>query len=101
MAVYTVLFTPSFERKLIVPQKLKPGQNMSHPKEYTLALAENRQSIVLNGPEVHEVLILDFGEDSVVYIRHNGERKNIPEAIRSLLRPLIFPDLYKLIPPQK
>lgn len=84
-----------YQRKLFVPQIPKKNERGSNPKEYVFALADNQQSITLTGPQTKEILILDLGEDRVVYIKHNGERKNIPEAVRSLLRPLLFPDLYR------
>jgi hypothetical protein len=86
-----------YQRTLIVMQKIKPDESYALPDKYMLALAPDQQSIVMSGPNSssREVLVLALGEDNVVYIKHNGEQKNIPEAAKSLLRPILFPELYK------
>jgi cobalamin biosynthesis Co2+ chelatase CbiK len=84
----------SYQRKIIVPQKVKPGQEYSNPKEYVLNLSKNQQAVTLTGPDLKLTLPLVLGEDKVVRLRHDGEEKIVKDVARSLLRPLLFPDLY-------
>jgi len=83
-----------YERKLIVPQPIKPHQSGSYPKVYILALTKGQQAISFKGPDSTIILPFDLGDDKVVRIRHEGEPQTIQDIARSLLRPLLFPELY-------
>lgn len=78
----------SYDRKVIA------GKLNIQPSHYILKLAQNRQSITFTGPDTNIILPLDMGEDEVVRIRHDGECKTIRDVARSLLRPLIFPEMF-------
>jgi hypothetical protein len=64
-------------------------------RSYGLTLAADKQSIVLSKSEGKNlVLLLELGEDGVVSIRQDGEAKWIGDVAKSILRPLLFPELF-------
>lgn len=79
----------SYQRKIIVGT----GRSL-HPDAYDLTLAENKQSIKFQGPNIMVVLALALCEDGVVRIRYDGKCQTVPEAAQYLLRPLIFPEMF-------
>jgi len=84
-----------YKRTIFVPIKPQPHQRSTNPKEYVLALSKNQQAISITGPDEFSLrFILDLADDNVVRLKHEGEHKNIKEASRLILRPLLFPELF-------
>jgi len=83
-----------WERKLIVPRRPIPPATGANPDEYIIRLSDNKQKILVTGPQINVVLPLELGTDGVTRVHHEGELKTAEDVAKLILRPLLFPDLY-------
>jgi hypothetical protein len=85
------------EHQIIVPQIPKPPAQTSKPKYVTVKLTGDRQKIEVTGTRQSSLFLpLDFGDDGVVLIKHEGEFLQIQEVARMILKPVFFPELFAL-----
>lgn len=84
-----------YERKIVVPVRAQRAESSRNPDEYVLRLGKKHQSITLTGARgTNQTIALDLGDDEVVRPKLDGELKTIKEVARTLLRPLLFPEMY-------
>jgi hypothetical protein len=88
-----------FERRIghriIVPQPIKPPAGSSDPKEVIVRLTKDRLKIeVLGLTDAPLYFPFDLCDDGIVQIKHDGEHVTVQEAARSILRRLLFPELF-------
>jgi hypothetical protein len=81
--------------RIVVPQPIKPSQSSSSANHVVLTLTPDRLKIEITGlRKAKDYLVLDVCEDGVVRPKHEGECKRIDEAVRLILRPIIYPELF-------
>jgi hypothetical protein len=84
-----------FDHRIVVPQPVKPPASSSDPKYVILTLTSDRLKIEIAGLQnSKDYLTLDLCDDGVVRPKHQGEYKQIDEAARLILRPLLFPEMF-------
>lgn len=85
-----------FKRKIIVPMIPRLTETCRHPMEVTVELAVNKLAINVSGGDEQPIrLVLDRGDDNVIGLKHNGEYQSIGDAAKLILRPLLFPELFR------
>jgi hypothetical protein len=86
-----------FRRVIIVPMMPRPTETSRNPMEVIVELAANKLSIIVSGGSEPAIrLALDRGDDNVTCLKHNGEYQSIGDAAKLILRPLLFPELFRL-----
>ena len=62
--------------------------------EVVVQLAGTKLAIQVTGGYEPITFSLDRGSDDVTCLKHNGEYQTIGDAAKSILRPLLFPELF-------
>lgn len=80
---------------IIIP-RYDPTVPHTMPDRVNINLAKDHLGIVVSGLQSEALHFrLDLGDDDVVQIKYKGEQKQIQDAAALILRPILYPTLYK------